>query len=241
MKSEKRFLIGNWKMNPASLEEAEPLFFSIEKEVQKIRSVEIIICPPFIYLSKFRKGGLKLGAQNCSWEEKGSCTGEISPLMLKNMGCEYVILGHSERRKCLGETNDMILNKVNAALKVGLKPIICIGETAAEREEKKTGQILAKQLNILSEIQMPPPEGLIVAYEPVWAIGTGNSCPLSEAGNSLQAIREISGEKRPILYGGSVNSNNAEDFINIGFSGLLVGAKSLYSKEFIEIAKKLEV
>jgi triosephosphate isomerase len=220
---------------------------------RSLENVRIIICPPFVYLeslSKLLKAKshqlkIELGAQDCFWEGKGAFTGEISAKMLKNLGVKYVIIGHSKRRQILKETDEMINKKLKAAIKTKLKPILCIGETAEEREERKTFKVLNKQLkdelksicNLQSAIC-----NLIIAYEPVWAIGTGNPCKVEDAKEVLLFLKKfthqlINSSTLQLLYGGSVNSKNAKDYIDIGFDGLLVGGASLNPKEFVEIIK----
>jgi triosephosphate isomerase len=246
-----KLIVANWKMNPQSLKEAKKLFNSVKNWIKRhsnvLKNIGIIICPPFVYLPGFalstsnfrhRTSNISLGAQDLFWEEKGAFTGEISPKMLKNLGVEYVIVGHSERRKILGETGEMINKKLKAAIKTKLKPILCIGETEKERTSGKTFQVLKNQLkkalNGTSNVKLQT-SNLIIAYEPVWAIGTGNPCKPEDAKEVLLFLRKIL--KFPILYGGSVNSKNAKDYIKIGFDGLLVGGASLDPKEFIEIIK----
>jgi triosephosphate isomerase len=237
----KLLIVANWKMNPENLKKAKLLFMEFKKGMKDVRNVEVVICPPFVYLSELiasKSCDLKFGAQDCFWEEKGAFTGEISPKMLKDLGVEYVIVGHSERRKILGETDEMINKKLKAAIKAKLKPILCIGETEKERTSGKTFQVLKNQLkkalNGTSNVKLQT-SNLIIAYEPVWAIGTGNPCKPEDAKEVLLFLRKIL--KFPILYGGSVNSKNAKDYIKIGFDGLLVGGASLDPKEFIEIIK----
>lgn len=233
-----KYLVANWKMNPSSLEKAKELFYDIEQGVKDLSGVEMIVCPPFVYLSELR-GETKLGAQDCFWEQEGAFTGEISPKMLKNMGCEYVILGHSERRQHLRETDEMIGKKLETVLQAGLIPILCIGETAEERSEEGTQEILKKQLDILHSI----PDTLyaihpLIAYEPRWTIGTGDACPPDKAKNILSYLRKwLSG---PILYGGSVNPDNAGQYIDTGFDGLLIGNVSLDAEKFVKISKILD-
>jgi len=238
----KPLIVANWKMNPLTLKGAKLLFDAVKRGVKDIKNVEIVICPPFIYLSniQYLKSNIKLGAQDCFWSERGAFTGEISPLMLKDLGVEYVTLGHSERRK-LGETDEMINKKIKAALKVKLKPILCIGETEKERKAGKTFQILKTQLKKafvnLSNSQIV---NLSIAYEPVWAIGTGNPCEPKEAKKVYLFLRKIL-KNIPILYGGSANSENAASYIQeANFQGLLVGGASLKAKEFIKLVKNLE-
>ncbi len=248
----KYLVVANWKMNPTTLKEAQLLFAGIKKGIRKIKDVcskgsrrdffqvGVVICPPFVYLSEIGKEKLeiKLGAQDCFWEEKGAYTGQISPTMLKNLGCEYVILGHSEKRK-LGERDEVINKKLKAVHKTKLKPILCIGETEKEKKEGKTFRVLKIQLKkAINHLTSQSLTRLIVAYEPVWAIGTGNPCLPQEAKNVLIFLRKIL-KKNRILYGGSVNSQNAKDYIKTGFDGLLVGGASLDAKEFSKIIKNI--
>jgi triosephosphate isomerase len=247
----KKIIVANWKMNPQSLAEAKKLFNVVKNWIKRhssiLQKVRIIICPPFVYLSNFtplisdlqhRTSIISLGAQNLFWEEKGAFTGEISSKMLKNLGVEYVIVGHSERRKILREDDEMINKKLKSALKEKLKPILCIGETEKEKKEGKTFEILKSQLSkALHSLNFQLSNKLILAYEPVWAIGTGNPCHPEEAKKVLYFLKKI--VRLPILYGGSVNSKVAKDYIEVGFDGLLVGGASLNDKEFIEIIKSV--
>jgi len=233
----KKLIVANWKMNPESLEKAKKIFNWLDNYLLKqpaiFQNSKIIICPPFIYLGLLKKKSkIEIGAQNCFFEEKGAFTGEISPKMLKNLGCKYVIVGHSERRRIFKERDEMINKKIKIILRLKLKPILCLGETARERRSGKTFEILEKQLNLaLKEIKKR--EGLILAYEPVWAIGTGISCSSEKASEVLTFLRKKI-KKIPILYGGSVSSKNAKSYIEVGFDGLLIGGASL-RKEFLEI------
>ena len=238
----KPLIVANWKMNPTSLAETKRLFNSVKNGIKKIKKAEVVICPPFVYLSTFSqqyrrlvRGTVRLGGQDCFWEEKGAFTGEVSPAMLKNLGCEYVIIGHSERRRYFQETDEMINKKIKAALKVKLKPILCVGETEEERKNGKAEEILKRQIEKdLKEIES---FNLIIAYEPVWAIGTGNSCGAGEAQNIKNFISGIIPSVK-ILYGGSVNSGNSKEYIKeAGFGGLLVGGASLDAEEFSKIIK----
>ncbi len=235
----KKIIIGNWKCNPSSLEEAKAFFSSFQKNVKTKEGTEVALCPPFIYISELRKIAgqkIKIGAQNCFWEDGGAFTGEISPKMLKNLGCNYIILGHSERREIFKENDDVILAKIKSVLKVGLTPILCIGEKKEERGAGDTFNILRSQIKkTLGELSNSRVTNMIIAYEPIWAIGTGDNCPPNEAMTVLMFIKKelmrlfskrVS-EKIPILYGGSVNSKNAFCYIEAGFNGLLVGGASL--------------
>ena len=203
----KHLIVANWKMNPSTLEEAKNIF-------NQVKETGAVICPPFVYLSVLGANG----AQDCSWESGGAFTGEISPQMLKDLGVEYVILGHSERRKYQKETNELIEKKFKAALSAGLKPILCIDQ--------------------ISQLPKDIKNGFVVAYEPLFAIGTGKACPPEKAEKMRVAIKKVLGESALVLYGGSVNSQNTEDYIKKAhFDGLLVGGASLKPKEFIDIVR----
>jgi triosephosphate isomerase len=221
----KPLVVANWKMNPETLAEAKKLFNSVKKGTKNVRNAEVVICPPFVYLSTLRANG----AQDCFWQEKGAFTGEISPKMLKNLGVEYVIIGHSERRKYQNETDRMINRKIKTALKEGLKVILCIEMTSQIRKDLKG--ILEKDLR-----------NLIIAFEPVSAIGTGKPYSIELARNANFAILRYLKRNLPVLYGGSVNSQNAQIFIKEAkFQGLLIGGASLNSKEFIQIVKRVDL
>ncbi|MBC7073860.1 triose-phosphate isomerase [Candidatus Parcubacteria bacterium] len=235
----KKVIVANWKMNPLSQKQAKDLFNFTKKVAKNLKNVQVVICPPFLYLpllSKLAKNSkIKLGAQNCFWEEKGAFTGEISPAMLKDLKVKYVILGHSERRK-LGETDEMINKKLKTALQFKLTPILCIGEKEKEKKEGKTFEVLETQCTLaLNGIFQP---NLMLAYEPVWAIGTQNPCPPEIAKKVLEFLKKKFPHP-PILYGGSVNVKNAISYFNVGFDGLLVGGASL-SFEFGEILKMVD-
>lgn len=209
----KPLIVANWKMNPQSLAEAKRLFASV-------KNLGAVICPPFVYLSALRANG----AQDVFYEEKGAFTGEVSPVMLKNLGVQYVIIGHSERRKNQKETDEMVNKKIKAALVARLKPIICIANLSQLKSISKTIQ------NTKYKIQ-----NTILAFEPLSAIGTGKPYSVEAAKKMRKQI------KRPlVLYGGSVNSENARDYIEkAGFQGLLVGGASLNPKEFSKIVKNV--
>lgn len=238
----KKLIVGNWKCNPTTLKEAEELFDKVVENVKNVQNVQVVICPPVPFINNLKSDNpnIILGAQDCFWQEKGAFTGEVSPKMLKDLGVEYVILGHSERRKHMGETDEIVNRKVKTTMEAGLKPILCIGETAEERESGQTNEILKKQLEKgLDSLNFKSDNfNLIVAYEPVWAIGTGNSCDINTAKDTLGFIREMI--KTPVLYGGSVDSKNASGYIkDAGFDGLLVGAASLKAEEFIRIISEI--
>lgn len=248
----KPLIVANWKMNPKSLKEAKQLFNSVKKEIKNFKKVEVVICPPFIYIPTFQQTNnptIKLGAQDCFWEKGGAYTGEVSPSMLKNLGCNYVIIGHSERRKHFKETDDMINKKIKTALITKINPIFCLGETIEERKGGKTQKVLKKQLisgfkNISKSLILN--SKFSIAYEPLWAIGTGNPCDFKEAQKINLFLRKFIAQifnnklakKIRIIYGGSVNSKNASFYIKEAkMNGLLVGGASLDAKEFIEIIK----
>ncbi len=248
----KPLIVANWKMNPSTLKEAETLFNSVKKGIKDSKKVKVVICPPFVYLPLLssiisHRPSVKFGSQDCFWENPptggGAFTGEVSSLMLKNLGVEYVIIGHSERRKYLNETDETVNKKLKAALKQKLKPVLCIGETEKERKAGRTFNVLKYQLrrDLKSIFNLKSKTlNLTVAYEPVWAIGTGKACGISEAKEVNLFIRKIIGSFSRIIYGGSVNSQNARSFIlEAKFQGLLPGSASLNPKEFIGIIKNV--
>ncbi len=242
----KKIIIANWKMNPSSQEEALRLVKNLLAQ-RLPKNVEIIIAPPFVYLDLVKKNcgkEIKLAAQNVGWAERGAYTGEISALMLKNTGCDYVIIGHSERRHKMDETDEMISLKLKEVLKVGLVPVLAVGEKEQNGDIVK---ILTKQIkSALEGIGISDISRLIIAYEPVWAIGTGLADTSDHALSAALLIRKIVGSlygsqwaaDLPVLYGGSVSEANASDFISQnGISGALVGSASLELSSFIKIIK----
>jgi len=235
----KPLIVANWKCNPTTLEGAKLLFNSVKRGIQNIRNLEVVICPPFPYLSIINNqlSIIKLGAQDCFWEERGAYTGEISPSMLKDLGVEYVIIGHSERRKYQQEKDLMIYKKIEAALKRGLKPILCIDKIPQLPSflRKRGGRRGRNPLRPKKDL-----EDVIIAYEPLFAIGTGKPCSIDKAKKMRIAIKKKLNKNIPILYGGSVNSENARDYVKkAGFQGLLVGGASLNAQEFIKIVKNV--
>jgi triosephosphate isomerase len=241
-------IAGNWKMN-TTLSEAIALVKKMRPGLERIKDVEKVICPPFVSLAPIKEllkgSSVKLGAQNMYFEEKGAYTGEISSLMLAEL-CQFVIVGHSERRHYFRETEEIIDKKVKAALKVGLKPIFCIGETLEENEAGKTEEILVKQLSSPSA-QVYYSSGLVLAYEPVWAIGTGRAASGKQANDTIAFIRQFLSKQYGkeiaqgvrILYGGSVNSGNIAEFIKQPeIDGALVGGASIKADEFLSIVKQ---
>jgi len=244
----KAVVAGNWKMN-TNLNEAISLVQNINVEAKNNNRINIIVAPPFVHLeplSKIIRGdNFKLAAQNMFWEDKGAFTGEISPLMLLEYKCEYVIIGHSERRQILLETDEMINKKLKACFRNNLIPILCIGETLQQRQEGKTWQVLKQQLERdLEDIPIDKLKELIIAYEPIWAIGTGVAAKAEDAISVNDKIREYLNneynaelaESIRILYGGSVSSKNIEEFMkNETIDGALVGGASLKIDEFLYI------
>ena len=241
-------IAGNWKMN-TTIDEAVALVGELRPKLDKIDNVDKIICPPFISLAAVKEliqgSSIKLGAQNLYFEERGAYTGEISPLMLVDL-CQFVIIGHSERRLYFNETGEIVNKKTKAALRAGLKPILCIGESLIENEAGRTEEIVTGQLQS-SLAGIKEVDGLIIAYEPVWAIGTGRAATGRQANETIGLIRhniaalysdKIAHAMR-ILYGGSVAAANAVEFINQPeIDGALVGGACLKSREFSNIVQQ---
>jgi len=242
---------GNWKMN-TTVEEAVALAGQLRAGLDEIAGVETVVCPPFVSLVAVKividGSAVKLGAQNMFYKETGAYTGEISPLMLADL-CHYVIIGHSERRQHFGETDAAVNRKLKAAIEVGLKPILCIGETLEEKEAGGTEDVLNRQLTQgLAGIQ--DLNGIVIGYEPVWAIGTGRAATGRQANNTIGFIsrsladlysEEIAGSIR-IQYGGSVNADNIAEFVSQPeIDGALVGGASLKAEQFISIVKQTAV
>ncbi len=244
------FVAGNWKMNK-TIAEARELVTKMAPQMSGIQGVEKVFCPPFISLpavSEMLSGsGIGLGAQNMYWEEKGAFTGEISPAMVREL-CEYVILGHSERRAYFGETDETVNKKLKAAQAAGLISIVCVGETLDEYESGRTREVVSAQTSMsLRDVSPAYASGIVVAYEPVWAIGTGKASTGDAANIVIKdfirpAIAELYGEKTAqavrVLYGGSVTgANAAEFFAQPDIDGALVGGASLKLDEFVAITK----
>lgn len=241
-------IVANWKCNPLTLKEGEDLVLKIEEGIKGFDSAEVAVCPPSVFLpSLIRKSNIPFGAQNCYSEEKGAFTGEISVRMLEDIGAEYVILGHSERRKIFGETDEEINLKLLKVLDSGIRPILCIGENREEREQGRTFEVLEGQLKkCFLGVTKENAEKIVLAYEPVWAIGTGQSAQVSDIGEVRVFIRQFlsdrfgkdSCEKMRILYGGSVDANNVHSFVcEARMNGVLVGGASLKAEEFLKLIK----
>lgn len=246
----KPLIAGNWKMNN-SIAESIKLVEKLKALVKDSSSVEIVVAPPFTALSAVRDAikdsNIKLGAQNIFYEDSGAYTGEISPLMIRNLGCEYVIIGHSERREYFKESDEVVNKKIRAALRNNLKAIVCIGETLKEREENRTMQIIESQIRKgLEGLSAKEVKELTIAYEPVWAIGTGrNATPLQANEVHIhirkllsQIFSENTASAVRILYGGSVKpSNSAELMSEKDIDGALVGGASLDADSFAQIVR----
>jgi triosephosphate isomerase len=244
----RKFIAGNWKMN-TSRAEGMALAAAIAAKVGAANDVEVAVCPPALYLEAVGKAltgsAVGLGAQNCYHETKGAFTGEISPQMLVDVGCKYVILGHSERRAIFQETNQAINKKVHAALAAGLTPILCVGETLAERQANRTSAVVREQMEgSLAGLSADQMLKIVIAYEPVWAIGTGVVATPEQAEavhadlRSLLLARynsEVASSVR-IQYGGSVNADNAATLLGQpNIDGALVGGASLKADSFLAI------
>ena len=243
----KPIIAGNWKMNK-TMDDALSFVDEVKNRILDKDGANVIFCPPFTSLFSIARSldnsPFYLGAQNVHNEIEGAYTGEISVQMFKSVHVDYVILGHSERRKFFGETNKFIRKKIDAVLKGGLKPIVCVGEALDERTAGRTNEVLRKQIeNGFNNLEGINGENLILAYEPIWAIGTGisaNKIQITEAHGYIRRIIHTmfgeNGQNIPILYGGSVNVNNALSLINIdGVDGFLIGGASLNAESFCKI------
>lgn len=246
----KPFIAGNWKMNATS-EETEALIQALKGRIADVSGVDVAVAPPFVYLHKAvytaQGSAVQVGAQNCYFESGGAYTGEIAPEMLKDVGCDFVILGHSERRHILNETDEMINRKVKKALAAGLDVILCVGELLEEREAGKTQDVVQTQLRDgLRGISQDDMKKITIAYEPVWAIGTGKTATPDQAqdvhafirGWLTEAYSSALSEAVRIQYGGSVKPDNAKDLLSQpDIDGALVGGASLKADSFAAIVK----
>lgn len=249
--NEKPFIAGNWKMYK-TLPEAIELAKALKKASAELEDSELVVIPPFTALSEVRKAiegsMIQLGAQNLFWEKEGAFTGEVSAPMLKSAGCQYVVIGHSERRQYFGETDETVNKKVKTALTYKLIPIVCIGESVDERKKGGTIEKVETQLNSgLEGLGQEEMGWIIIAYEPIWAIGTGITATPAQAEEVHSFIRDKLAEKYGkdqascaiILYGGSVKADNAYSLIKENnINGALVGGASLDASSFIQIAKE---
>ncbi|NOZ29537.1 MAG: triose-phosphate isomerase [Chloroflexi bacterium] len=243
-------IAGNWKMNK-TIAEAEELVKGMLDGLTAVQNVEKVLCPPFVDLDRvatlIRGTDIGLGAQNMHWEEKGAFTGEISPLMLVDL-CQYVILGHSERRAYFGETDELVNRKVKAALSHGLTPIICVGETEAQYDAGETESVVRGQVEgVLDGLTADQVAKVVIAYEPVWAIGTGKAATAEQAQQVIGGVvratierlygRDVAEQVR-IQYGGSTNSKNIREIMSQpDVDGALVGGASLRADEFVAMIR----
>lgn len=244
-----KLIAGNWKMN-GSQESADHLLKSIKARADEVKQAELAVFPPYVFLEKTAEilsdTPIAWGAQNVSHEDNGAFTGEISAQMLTDYGCRYVIVGHSERRTLYKESNETVAAKFMTALRCGLRPILCVGETLAQRESGVTQQVVSDQLAAVLALAKNPTElsQTVIAYEPIWAIGTGRQASPEQAQEVHQAIRtqcrsmdKWLGDQMRILYGGSVKPDNAAGlFAMPDIDGALVGGASLDADKFIDIA-----
>jgi len=251
-----KLIIGNLKMNIISKIERDNYFKSFRESIRgkKFQNTSIILCPPIIHLEYFLKGiknkNVSFGVQNIYWENSGAYTGEISSNMVKYIGAEFVVVGHSERRKYFNETNSEVNKKITAIFKNKLTPVMCIGESLAEREAGKTKKVITEQINKgLTEVSKANISKLVIAYEPIWSIGTSKI----STGEKIMSVRILIqkifadkfglaiGKMPKILYGGSVNYKNIKEVcLEAGMDGVLVGGESLYPASFMKIVDVLE-
>lgn len=244
-------VIGNWKMK-LGIPESKELASAIKKI--NLTKAEVVICPSFVSLTEVAKivkhTDIALGAQDCFWESQGSFTGEVSATYLKEAGCDFVILGHSERRKYLNETDEMVHRKVGMALSAGLVPVVCVGETFEQRHDGSKDYTLIQQTTkALEGVQIGPDQRVIIAYEPVWVIGTGQAIEPEEAALSQQVIRQVLFDlftpsvvknNFSVIYGGSVDATNTSQLISLEENdGFLIGAASQSAEEFEAIIKNI--
>jgi triosephosphate isomerase (TIM) len=241
----KKLIVGNWKMNPQTAKEAETLLKNIGKEISTIKNAEIVICAPFPFIPLFKKLKIKKivpGAQDVFYEQNGAFTGEISPSMLRDMGVSYVIVGHSERR-AMGDTNEIVNKKLIAVLKAKMTPLLCIGEDVRHNDASYLTIVKNQLIACLKDVQKQNLKNIVIAYEPVWALSSTinrHDATPHDFEEMRIYIRKIltdlysskTAASVRILYGGSVNKDNAEGFLNVGAAGLLPGKTSLMPQNF---------
>ncbi len=246
----KPFMAGNWKMNLLT-GEARKLAHQLKSDLSNVKDIEVAVFPTMasmaVVLEELRGTPIEVGAQNCHWEKSGAFTGELSPEMIRDMGCTKVLIGHSERRQYFGETDESVNKKLHAALRAGLEPIVCIGETLAERESGKTVEVVSRQVRgALQGISAAQMKTVTLAYEPVWAIGTGKNATTAQAQEVHAALRalltellgaDVSQQTR-IQYGGSVKDSNVKELMGMpDIDGALVGGASLKPESFCAIVR----
>jgi triosephosphate isomerase len=245
----KPLMAGNWKMNK-NISESVNFVRILKTAVSDIKDVDVLICPTFLsanaVYNEVRGSNINVGAQNLFWEQKGAFTGEVSACMLKDAGCSYVLIGHSERRQYFEETNETVNKKIKAALSNGIVPIVCVGESLKEREENATFQVIEEQIRkSLSGFSQEEACQLVIAYEPVWAIGTGKTATPQQAQELHAFIRKIYSQmynniadKIRIIYGGSVKPDNISELMKQpDIDGGLVGGASLEVESFVKLVK----
>jgi len=244
----KQYIVGNWKMHGSKTSVTERLNKIKDAEKASTANVTRVVCPPYVFLDQTQrllsKTKLQWGGQNMAVEQEGPYTGEISGLMLTEFGCRYVLLGHSERRHLYGETDEQIARKFDLAIRSRLIPILCVGETLEQRQANQTHSVLKTQLEKIIQYGKPVLKQAIIAYEPVWAIGTGLSAQPEQAQEAHHFLRELLGsdlaQELPILYGGSVKVSNAEALFQMpDIDGGLIGGASLDAVEFLHIYRIL--
>ncbi len=251
----RKIIVGNWKMNPGTLAEAQTIFKKVKNTASKLDSVHVVVCPPFPYISKFSTAKSKikpivaLGAQNTFFESQGAFTGEVSPPMLKDFGVTHIIVGHSERR-AMGETDEIVAKKVLAVLEAGIHPIVCVGESVRDAHALYLDTLKNQIKNSLAKVPKKLVNHIIVAYEPLWAIGAKEAMDPATIEETTIFVRktlaDIFGQENalatPVLYGGSINFRNAPDIIARGkVDGLLVGHESVNTPGFVELLKAVDI
>ncbi|MDP3962294.1 MAG: triose-phosphate isomerase [bacterium] len=249
----RKIIVGNWKMNPTTLSEAVNLFKKVKNTAQRLAHTHVIVCPPFPYITKFTSSTAKpsvgIGAQNAFFEERGAFTGEVSPVMLRDLGVSHVIIGHSERR-AEGESDEIVAKKVQAVLESGIHPIVCVGEKDRDAHGLYLDILRIQIKNSLAMIPKRLANQLVIAYEPVWAIGSKEPMEPAVIEETVIFIRKILADifgqenalRTVILYGGSINFRNAPDIIIRGkVDGLLVGGESVNIPGFTELLKAVDV
>ena len=242
-------IAGNWKMFKTR-DEALQFIYQVSDNLPEVETVESVICAPFPFLRclvKRQGDNLRIGAQNMHFEEEGAYTGEVSPKMLTSIGVEYVIIGHSESRAMFNETDETVNKKLHAAFNNGINPILCVGETLDQREGNLTEEVIGKQLELdLSGLTEANVEGLVIAYEPIWAIGTGRTATPAQAEETCAFVRskvaslysQELADKVRIQYGGSVKLNNIQELMaQNNIDGALIGGASLKADDFIKLVK----
>ena len=253
----RKIIVGNWKMNPTTLAEAQKIFNTLKRAAGRMKTTSVVMCPPMAYVGKFAAGKINsrakpvvgLGTQNVFSESQGAYTGEVSAPMLKDLGVSHIIIGHSERR-AMGETDEMISKKVLAALEAGIHPIVCVGEAVRDAHALYLDTLKNQIKNSLANVPKKLLNQIIVAYEPVWAIGAKEAMDSATIEEMTIFIKKVlsdigthdTGISTPILYGGSVNFRNAPDVMSRGkVDGLLVGRESVNIPGFIELLKAVDV